>query len=87
MVVKYMRAPPKEKPKRLRTRLFELNRFYNMGELADILDVSVSYLYRIKEGNRKIGQIFIIAALTAFPKRKFEDLFYIEEVRDNVGKP
>ena len=63
---------------RLRTRLFELNRFYNMTELADMLGVSVSYLYRIKEGNRKIGQTLIIGALLAFPKRKFEDLFYIE---------
>lgn len=63
---------------RLRTRLFELTRFYSMGELADMLGLSVSYLYRVRAGDRQINQKFIVAVLTAFRRRKFEDLFYIE---------
>jgi len=64
--------------KRLRTRLFRLN--YSVMTLASMLGLSVSYLYRIRGDNRKIGGKFIIATLTTFPKCKFEDLFYIEEV-------
>ena len=63
--------------RRLRTRLFELKSFYSMAELAALLGISSSYLYRVREGKRGINEKFIVGALTAFPKRKFEDLFYI----------
>ena len=64
--------------KRLRTRLFRLS--YSPAVLANMLGLSVSYLYRVKQGNRGINGKFIVSALTAFPKYRFEDLFYIEEV-------
>ena len=63
--------------RRLKTRLFELNQLYTMEELAALLGISSSYLYRVKHGERGINEKFIVGALTAFPKRKFEDLFYI----------
>lgn len=64
--------------KRLRTRLFRLN--YSLVVLASMLGLSVSYLYRVRQDSRGINGKFIVSALTAFPKCRFEDLFYIEEV-------
>jgi len=63
----------------LRTKIFELNRLYNMAELAALLGLSLSQLYRVRQGTRGINEKFIVGALTAFPSRKFEDLFYIGE--------
>lgn len=63
--------------RRLKTKLFGLNQLYNMAELAALLGISSSYLYRVREGKRGINEKFIVGALTAFPKRKFEDLFYL----------
>lgn len=61
---------------RLRTRLFDLEP--DIKKLARLIGMSLSEVYRIREGKRKIGERFIVGALTAFPGRKFEDLFYIE---------
>lgn len=61
---------------RLRTRLFELN--HSMSELAIIGGVSLSQVYRIRQGKREINGKFIANILSAFPGYKFEDLFYIE---------
>lgn len=62
----------------LKTRLFELLKFYSMEELATLMGLSNSHLYRVRQGKRGINEKFIVGALRAFPKRKFEDLFYIE---------
>lgn len=63
---------------RLRTRLFELEEGHDMRKLARLMGLSLSEVYRIRQGERRIGPQFIVGALTAFPGRKFEDLFYIE---------
>lgn len=65
--------------KRLRTRLFDLEKD-NMTELASILGLSTSQVCRIRHGERGINERFIVGALTAFPKYKFEDLFYIDSI-------
>jgi len=62
---------------KLKTRLFELNHLYDMAELAALLGLSLSQVYRVRQGTRGINQKFIVGALTAFPSRKFEELFYI----------
>lgn len=62
---------------RLRTRLFELQKD-SMEDLAIRLGISLSYVYRIKKGERRINEKFIVGALGGFPEYKFEDLFYIE---------
>jgi len=62
--------------RRLKTRLFDLEP--DMKKLARLVRMSVSEVYRIREGKRQIGHQFIVGALTAFPGRKFDDLFYIE---------
>ena len=63
----------------IRTRIFELRdgRYKNLSELAQAMGISVSQIYRVREGKRSINQKFIVGAIKAFPKRKFEDLFYL----------
>jgi len=75
---KALRKTSKVSSSRLRTRLFDLEREYDMAELASALRLSLSEVYRIRQGKRKMGEKFIIGALTAFPEYKFEELFYIE---------
>jgi len=63
---------------RLKTRIFELNRYKNLSELAWAMGISVSQIYRVQEGKRKINEKFIIGAIRAFPEYKFDDLFYLD---------
>lgn len=63
---------------RLRTRLFDMEEGRDMRKLARLVGLSLPEVYRIRQGKRRIGHQFIVGALTAFPGRKFEDLFYIE---------
>lgn len=63
---------------RLRTRLFDMEEGNDMKRLARLVGLSLSQIYRIKQGERGIGERFIVGTLTAFPQYNFEDLFYIE---------
>ena len=63
---------------RLKTRIFELNRYKNLSELAWAMGISVSQIYRVQEGKRKINEKFIIGAMRAFPGYKFDALFYLD---------
>lgn len=67
----------------IKTRIFELydSKYKSMQELAKAMGISLSQLYRVKEGRRQINQKFIIGALKAFPGQKFEDLFYLTSER------
>jgi len=40
------------------------------------MEISVSQIYRVREGKRHINQKFIIGAIKAFPQYKLDDLFY-----------
>jgi len=64
---------------RVKTRIFELssNGYKNLSELAQAMGISVSQLYRVREGKRQINQKFIIGAIKAFPGHKLDDLFYL----------
>lgn len=65
---------------KLETKLFELEQHrHNLTELAAILGLSVSQVYRIRQGNRRINERFIIGALVAFPQYSFQELFYINK--------
>lgn len=64
----------------MRTRLFDMEEGLDMRKLARLVGLSLSQLYRIRQGKRRIGRQFIVGALTTFPKYKFDDLFYIERV-------
>jgi len=63
----------------IRTRIFELcnGNYNNLSELAWAMGISVSQVYRVREGKRHINQKFIVGAIKAFPNYKLDDLFYL----------
>jgi len=63
----------------VKTRIFEFcNGYYkNLSELATAMGISVSQVYRVREGTRQINHKFIVGAMKAFPNHKFDDLFYL----------
>ena len=73
----------------VRTRIFELsnNGYKNLSELAHAMGISVSQIYRVREGKRSINQKFIVGALQAFPNYKLDDLFYLVPGSSTVDYP
>ena len=63
----------------VRTRVFTLcdGSYNNLSELAKAMEISVSQIYRVREGKRRINQKFIVGAIKAFPNRKLDELFYL----------
>jgi len=63
----------------VKTRVFELcdGNYKNLSELARTMEISVSQIYRVREGKRYINQGFIVGAIKAFPNYKLGDLFYL----------
>ena len=63
----------------IRTRVFELShkRYENLSQLAHAMGISVSQIYRVRDGKRHINEKFIIGAAIAFPDYKLDDLFYL----------
>lgn len=63
----------------VKTRIFELcnERYRNLSELARSMEISISQIYRVREGKRSINQKFIVGAIRAFPDRGLEELFYL----------
>ena len=63
----------------VKTKIFELsyNNYKNLSELAQAMGISVSQIYRVREGKRRINQKFIVGAIKAFPNYKLDDLFYL----------
>ena len=53
-------------------------RYRNLTELAQAMDLSVSQVYRVREGKRGINEKFIIGAKKAFSECKLDDLFYLD---------
>lgn len=51
--------------------------YKNLSELAQAMEISVSQVYRVREGKRHINQKFIVGAIKAFPNHKLDDLFYL----------
>ncbi len=72
----------------VRTRIFELpnNGYKNLTELAQAMEISVSQIYRVREGKRNINQKFIVGAIKAFPSYKLDDLFYLVPESPTVNK-
>jgi len=63
----------------IKTKIFEFydGGYKNLSKLAQAMGISVSQIYRVREGKRSINQKFIIGAIRAFPEHKFDDLFYL----------
>ena len=62
----------------IRTRVFELanGKYGNLTDLAKAMGLSVSQVYRVREGKRGINEKFIIGAKKAFPESRLDELFY-----------
>jgi hypothetical protein len=63
----------------VKTKIFELcdGHYKNLSELAAAMGISVSQIYRVREGKRQINQKFIVGAMKAFPNHKLGELFYL----------
>ncbi len=64
---------------KLRTRIFDVGREKNanLTELAIAMGISVSQIYRVRQGKRSINGRFITGAIKAFPGCKLDELFYV----------
>lgn len=61
----------------IKTKVFELvdGKYHNLSDLARAMGLSVSQVYRVREGKRGINQKFIIGAKKAFPEYRLDELF------------
>ena len=64
----------------IKTRVFELanGKYHNLSDLARAMELSVSQVYRVREGKRSINQKFTIGAKIAFPECRLDELFYLD---------
>jgi len=62
---------------KLQTRVFEFcnGKYTNLSELAQAMGISVSQIYRVRQGTRPINEKFIIGSIKAFLGHKLDDLF------------
>jgi hypothetical protein len=69
----------------IKTRVFELanNKYRNLSALAGAMGLSVSQVYRVREGKRGINEKFIIGAKRAFPQSRLDELFYFVNGKSN----
>ena len=72
---------------RVETKIFDFgsNGYKNLSELAQAMGISVSQIYRVRQGKRHINQKFIVGAIKAFPNHKLDDLFHL--VPDSLRTP
>jgi hypothetical protein len=71
----------------VKTTIFQLcnGKYKNLTELARTMEISVSQIYRVREGKRSINQKFIIGAIKAFPEYTLADLFYLAPEPSTIG--
>jgi hypothetical protein len=62
----------------IKTRVFEMSagKYLNLSDLARAMGLSVSQVYRVREGKRGINEKFIIGAKRAFPECRLDELFF-----------
>jgi len=62
----------------IRTRVFEManGKYHSLSDLAGAMGLSVSQLYRVRDGKRGINEKFIVGAKKAFPNSRLDELFY-----------
>ena len=72
----------------IKTRVFELGngKYKNLVELATAMGISISQIYRVREGKRNINQKFLIGAIKAFPGYTLGELFYLSPDSLTVGQ-
>jgi len=62
----------------IKTRVFQMavGTYQNLSDLAKAMELSVSQVYRVREGKRGINEKFIIGAKKAFPECRLDELFF-----------
>ena len=62
----------------IKTRVFQMaaGKYGSIAELAKAMRLSVSQVYRVREGKRGINEKFIVGAKMAFPERRLDELFF-----------
>jgi len=72
---------------KLKTKAFELGngRYRNLSRMAQAMGISASHIYRVRRGERRISEKFIIGAMKAFPEYGFNDLFYFASEEERVS--
>jgi excisionase family DNA binding protein len=63
----------------LKTRVFRLynGRYASLSKLAQAMEMDPGQIYRVKNGEHKVNEKFIIGAIKAFPGYTLNDLFYV----------
>ena len=64
---------------KLETRVFDLSqeRYGNLTAMARAMGISVSQVYRVRQGKRPISEKFITGTIKAFPGYRLDDLFHV----------
>ena len=64
---------------KLETRAFDLcrERYGNLTGMARAMGISVSQVYRVRQGKRPISEKFITGTAKAFPGYRLDDLFHV----------
>jgi hypothetical protein len=72
----------------IKTRVFDManEKYRNLTALAGAMGLSVSQVYRVREGKRGINEKFIIGAKKAFPNSRLDELFYFTNGSSHSGK-
>ena len=72
----------------IKTRVFEManHKYHSLSDLAVAMGLSVSQLYRVRDGKRGINQKFIIGAKKAFPDSRLDELFYFVAGQSSLKK-
>ena len=71
----------------IKTRVFEMSngKYHNLSDLAVAMGLSVSQVYRVREGKRGINEKFIVGAKRAFPDYRLDELFYFISAQSSSG--
>jgi len=69
----------------IKTRVFEManGKYQNLSDMARAMGLSVSQVYRVREGKRGINEKFIIGAKKAFPDSRLDELFYFHSAQSS----
>jgi hypothetical protein len=72
----------------IKTRVFEManGKYPNLSALAGAMGLSVSQVYRVREGKRGINEKFIIGAKKAFSNSRLDELFYFVDGQPSSKK-
>ncbi|MBI2328378.1 MAG: helix-turn-helix transcriptional regulator [Chloroflexi bacterium] len=64
---------------KLETRVFDLyhGRYSNLTDMARAMGISVSQVYRVRQGKRTISEKFVTGTKRAFPEYRLDDLSHV----------